>query len=380
MQFLKARRAQLYIFKEMLPSFLLGVIVFLLILLLFQALRLTEFVLVHGVKLDTILALITYMMVSFLPVILPMSLLFSILLTYNRLSHDAELTALRASGLSMAYLTFPAILLGLIISFISLETSFYIGPWGNSKFELITSKIGRSKAVATIREGTFSTGFYDMMVYANKVDSKKGLLEKIFIYDERPNTPMTIIAKRGQLLQNPKNPKQSGMLRLIDGNIHQQMQDSYTKIDFEIYDISLTEEEAQANKNLSLSSYSINHIRSEKKRLKDLDRSQLDEAQAKAIHKKAILLDAEIYKRWSVPFLNIVFSILGVGLGVVNNKRSGKSNGFVTSMGVIVCYWVFYITGENAVKDLTVPAIVGVWYTNAIFLFFGLYRLRKVWN
>ena len=52
----------------MLPSFLIGVMVFLGILLMFQALRLTEFILIHGVELKTIGQITVYLSVSFLPV------------------------------------------------------------------------------------------------------------------------------------------------------------------------------------------------------------------------------------------------------------------------------------------------------------------------
>ena len=72
----------------------MGVVVFVSILLLFQGLRLTEFILIHGVKTETILRIMMYLSISFLPVILPMSLLFSVLLTYTRLSQDSEIVAL----------------------------------------------------------------------------------------------------------------------------------------------------------------------------------------------------------------------------------------------------------------------------------------------
>lgn len=71
----RGHRTIKYIFFEILPSFFIGVIVFISILLMFQALRLTEFVLVHGVALRTVGEIMLYLSVSFLPVIFPMSLL-----------------------------------------------------------------------------------------------------------------------------------------------------------------------------------------------------------------------------------------------------------------------------------------------------------------
>ena len=176
----------------------MGVFIFVVILLMFQALRLTEFVLVHGVGLRTIGEIMLYLSVSFLPIILPMSLLFSVLLTYNRLSNDSEIVALKALGLSMGQLTIPALMLAGAATLMSAQTSFYLGPWGNRKFEVLINDLGRQKVGATLREGVFSEGFFDLVMYENKVDSKVGLLRDVFIYDEREaKAPVTRIDKTG---------------------------------------------------------------------------------------------------------------------------------------------------------------------------------------
>jgi len=41
------------------------------------------------------------------------------------------------------------------------------------------------KVAATLKEGIFSEGFFDLVVYANKVDSRTNELKDVFIYDER---------------------------------------------------------------------------------------------------------------------------------------------------------------------------------------------------
>ena len=69
MELVRSRLALKYLLFEMIPSFLMGVFIFVLILLMFQALRLTEFVLVHGVSLKMASEIMLYLSVSFLPVI-----------------------------------------------------------------------------------------------------------------------------------------------------------------------------------------------------------------------------------------------------------------------------------------------------------------------
>ena len=103
-----------------------------------------------------------------------MSLLFAVLLTYGRLSSDSEIVAFRAVGLSMGSIVVPALILGILVGALSLQTSFHLAPWGNRQFEVLFTKRGATKVGVTLKEGTFAEGFFDLVVYANKVDSKLG--------------------------------------------------------------------------------------------------------------------------------------------------------------------------------------------------------------
>ncbi|MDZ4082996.1 MAG: LptF/LptG family permease, partial [Bdellovibrionales bacterium] len=118
---MRSRLLVRYVLAEMIPTFFLGVIVFVFILLMFQALRLTEFVLIHGVKLSTVLEMMGYLSTSFLAILFPMSLIFTVILTYGRLSADSEIVALRASGLSMVSIATPAIILSGLVCLLSLQ-------------------------------------------------------------------------------------------------------------------------------------------------------------------------------------------------------------------------------------------------------------------
>jgi hypothetical protein len=56
---------------------------------MFQAIHYTEFVLIHGVSILLVMQMMGYICISFLPALLPMALLFSVLMTYGRLSQDS---------------------------------------------------------------------------------------------------------------------------------------------------------------------------------------------------------------------------------------------------------------------------------------------------
>ena len=360
-------RSVRYIFFETLPAFLMGVFIFVGILLMFQALRLTEFVLVHGVTLRTIGQILMYLSVSFLPVILPMSLLFAVLLTYARLSNDSEIVAFKSIGLNMIQLTLPALILGAGATVMSAQTSFYLGPWGNRKFELLINDLGRQKVTATVREGVFSEGFFDLVVYANHVDSKAGLLSDVFIYDERDQrSPVTIIAKHGTLVQEQTPLGLSALLRLDQGNIHRTHETTYTKVDFGTYDINLFNPIDLEEKKKSPPSMTIDEVRHE------LDFGDLDAKQRRK-------LEIEHARRWSLPAACLIFAILGVGLGTVTNKRAARGSGFVICLFLLISYWVLYVSAEGVARAGYLPAGVAMWSVNVLFLAVGANTFRKSW-
>ncbi|MES3038465.1 MAG: LPS export ABC transporter permease LptF [Bdellovibrionota bacterium] len=359
-------RLQRYIFFEIIPSFLLGLLVFLFIILMFQVLRMTDLAIGHGVEVKTLAELIGYVCISLLPVLLPMSLLFSIIMTYSRLSQNSEIIAMKACGVNMGTITAPAVVLGLIIGIISAQTSFEIAPWGNRRFEVLSNRLAQSKAAANIKAGTFSDGFFDLVVYANQVDSTRGEMQNIFIYDERdPQNPLTIIAKSGSLVQDPSFSGQSILLRLNDGDIHRSAE-THTKIQFKSYDIKLYEPLNIKDRDKSPQSFTLKDIR-----------ESLAENKTPELNKLMLI---EMNKRWALTALCLIFAMIGVALGTQTQLRSQKAGGLILSLVVIIVYWVFYIGSESYARSGDIHPGVALWAPNFMFGIFAIWSLKNKWH
>ena len=367
MKLFSGRKATQYLFFEMWPGLILGLVVFVMILLMFQALRLTEFFLVHGIGIKVIAEIILYLAISFLPALFPMSLLFAVVLTYGRLSQDSEIVALKSLGYSQGLLILPALVLSVIVAVVSAQTSFHLAPWGNRQFEILINELGQSKATATLKEGTFSEGFFDLVVYANEVDSQRGELTKVFIYDERdPASPLTIIAKSGRIIPDPDKPGQSILLQLTDGDIHRKGE-AHTKIKFEDFDIRLLDPVQIEQREKSPQSMTIEEVQEQ---IKNPGEKKPEEIRT---------LKTEMHKRWAISIACVIFGALGVGLGTQTNRRT-KSNGLILSLAVIVVYWILYVSLEGAARSGQLPVALALWMPNVIFASFTFYRLKKIWN
>lgn len=307
-----------------------------------------------------------YMSISFLPLLFPMSLLFAILISYNRFSMDSEIIALKSIGVNTLSLIAPALILAAGVTFISAQTSYFLAPWGNRQFELLITRLGNTKAAASIKEGTFSQSFFDMVIYANKVDSNTGKLTDLFIYDEKSSdVPLTIIAPEGQIIPDQENPGHSVLLRLSHGQIHRKAE-THTIINFDSYDILLNDPIHLEDRKKSASSLTFDELKS------SINNPIVDPELKKDY-------TIEFHKRTALATACFIFALIGVAFGIVINRRNVKSSGFILSVGFIILYWVVYLSFEGLVRSGKLPIAFGVWAPNVLFLILALFQIRKIW-
>lgn len=352
-----------YIFFELLPVFLLSTFGFVFVILMFQGLRFTELTLIHGVPLMVLGQMLGFMILSFLPVLLPMSLLLSVLITYGRLSSDSEIIAMRALGMSVFKIALPGLFLGFIVMLLSLQTSLNLAPWGNRQFEITLGQVASTKASISLKAETFNEGFYDLVLYAKKVNETTGELEKVFIFDERQSPPLTILAQTGQIQMSEDFRDKSVLLTLKNGEIHKKGQ-SHTRVSFGDYQIFLQDKSVLKEMGKSLQSETFS----------DLQNQLTQETDPK--RKNGIL--AEAHKRLAISLACMVFAALGISLSVSSNiRKSGGSSGTVQGIIIILIYWVLFVTMDSMARSSGLPVAFALWLPNVLFLFYAAQRFYK---
>src|SRR4029453_1814136 len=103
-----------YLTREIIPNFLIGLLVFTFVLLMNLILQLAETLITRGVGIIYLFLIIFYSLPALTVLTIPMSLLLGILLGLGRLGGDSELTVMRASGISMYRLMVPILILSVI--------------------------------------------------------------------------------------------------------------------------------------------------------------------------------------------------------------------------------------------------------------------------
>ena len=366
------RTLSIYLLKEMVPAFLIGLTGFTFILLTGRILQLTELFVNKGVPLGYILRLLSLLIPAFLVLTIPMATLLSVLLTFNRLSSDNEITALKASGVSLYQMVPPVLVFALAAYAATIAFSLHFVPRANVGSRQLLYQVASSKASAGVREKVFNDDFEGLVLYVEEVKPKTLHWMNVFISDARnPAEVHTIIAREGEILSDPR--ALALILRLKSGSIHKlgKEPDAYQKIDFNTYDLRL------------YLKTDLKEKKTEEKHPADMTLAELRRAVEMLQAKKA---DAKIqwvkiHEKFSIPFACLVFGIIGIPLGLQSRMaRGSKSRGFSWAIGVLLVYYLLTTAGTSLAERGAIPLEAGMWAPDLIFLALSLYLLVKAAN
>jgi len=351
-----------YIIREISSLFLLGIVIFTLVLLLGRLIALTDLVVSRGVPLADVSRMILYLVPPFLVFTIPMAFLLAVLLAFGRLSADNEIVVIKASGVSLFQMLPPVIFCAFVAVLLALGASTIGVPWGNSSFRELSFQVLKSNITATIREKTFWDDIPGIVMYTDQYEDQSRSLKGVVIHDGRnPERPMTIFARDGVVTSAAGS--QSLLLSLHDGSIHSAGSGGlYRLVYFGEYSMTVGENGSSTKTSRNVSDLRLSELQ-----------HQIDDPGTSA--KDRLKMQAEFHSRFTFPFASLVFAILAVPLGI-QNRRAGKSGGFTISIGIILSYYVLMSVVKTFAERGVVPPAVALWIPNLFFFGMGLYFLR----
>lgn len=241
-------------------------------------------------------------------------------------------------------------------------------PWGEMEFKKTLIKLGNTKIVSDIKEGTFNSGFFDLLVFADKVDTKTNRMQRVFIYDERePKNPMAYVAREAEIL-SLKTAKDLGaaiMLRLFDGSTHHNTLETHTyeKMDFSIYNLYLQISEGADTTMMKP------HMIPQALLLDKIRDTPPDTYLGREFR-------GEYWRRYATALSPLIFVLLGIGFGTYRH-RTAKMGAILTGFLILTFYWLVQTSGTAAVQRGTLSPFVAMQLPNFILLIVGIYSFRR---
>lgn len=357
-----------YVFKEILVPFLLSLAILTATALLSKVVKLVELAVVYGAGVPFLVRFVASVAPSFLIYTIPVSFLVAVLAAFTRLSSDSELTAMKASGLSIFTIMKPVMAAAAAIAAVALLATLYAFPWGNINIKRLVYDASRKALVSSLEEKTFYDRFKGLTLYVDHITQDTGELEGIFIAEEtKGGEPNTFFAKRGVLAAPPNGS--SIYLKLDDGVVHRQSASKgyYNIAAFTTYTVELdtgSPESILANRtNREL--YAGELIQ------------KAEEMRQRGEDPAGVVID--LHKRFVLPASVLVFALIGVPLGI-QKVRSTRFTGFTVALGVVLFYYIVSTAFEALGERSVINPILAVWGSTIVFLaggFYILYRAAK---
>jgi len=209
---------------------------------------------------------IFYILPSLVPLILPLTILVTSIMTFGNFSENYEFAAMKSAGISLQRAMGGLIIFIVILGFVTFQFSNTVIPWAEFKSLNLRKNLAQVKPTMAINENRFS----DIASYVIKVDKKTGknkeILNDVIIHEKNDKTTgnHTVIKSRTGELKSGDNPNLISLI-LKNGNYYNEIRTNnykerqkkpFVKTAFEEYTLNIDISELN---NTDLSDESATH-------------------------------------------------------------------------------------------------------------------------
>jgi len=311
---------------------------------------------------------------------LPMGMLTATLLIFGRFSADQELTAVRASGVSLLSLISPILLLSLALCALSALVNLEVAPRCRVAYKTLIDSLRGQFLNAQLPEGRVVKDFPGYIFYIGK--NRKGNLQDVIVFDEAKN--IILKAPRGRL--EVDIPNQQMNLHLYDAKGLTGGNPLF--VGEPILPIKLSPLEKN-NQRPKISDMTFLQLRDE---LRDLERRMnisepLSKLSAEQLQVKrdesrkrrkdlTSVVRVQIHQQVSFSFACFGFTLVGIPLGIRVHRRE-TNIGIAMALMLVAIYYSFIVLGKALdTRPEFAPHLI-VWLPNFIFQAFGVVLLWR---
>ena len=312
---------------------------------------------VGNLPLASVVLLIAIKIGISLEILLPVTLLLSVVIAFGRLYKDSEMTALASCGISAGQTLKSVLYLSVVVAIVSACASLFIRPAAYDLVYKMKAKAERDMDIGLMEGGHFyelQSG--EMVFFAEQVHQNPQRAKKVFIRSQTDDEIKIIRAE--QVLQ--RLDKDSGR-RFLLFNSGQMLEfgetDSGGKItNFEVASYFLDPPASTVGKYKRKAAPTLNLARSE--RLEDI---------------------AELQWRLTTPLSTLLLALIGVPLSRTD-PRKGKYARVGQAVVIFAIYYNIFVVAKTWVEKGQVPPFPGIWWVPALlggFLLVLLWRNAK---
>lgn len=382
----------LYLTRQVLGTLLMTVMVFTFVLMLGSVMKEILGLLVNrqaGLALvgEAVLLLIPYVLVF----ALPMGMLTAALLVFGRFSADNELTAVRASGVSLLALATPVLVLSILLSGVAACINLEIAPRCRTAYKKLIMQAGFARSVSFIPERTYITDLNtNCVVYVSKVDGTN--LHGVLIYEWRndrmesynraesgvlhvdvANSVLTVVlsnafsvtVREGDALPQPVP---LGMVEFSFTNAPGRLE--RRRVDVSEMTFQQLRDEIRSLEQRMETSSAVDKLPTE------MLRERMKQMRAQKRLDLTLPARVQLHRQVAFSFACVGFTLIGIPLGIRAHRRE-TTFGIAVALVLVVIYYSFFILGQSLdTRPELAPHLI-LWLPNFLFQAVGMVLLWR---
>jgi lipopolysaccharide export system permease protein len=372
----------LYLTRQVLLTLVMTVAVFTFVLLVGNVLKeILSLLVAHRITLPLVAKAILLLLPYVMSYVLPFGLLTAILLVFGRFSADQELTAIRASGISLVASITPILLIAIVLSGLCAAVNLWVAPQCRAAYRSLIFQLGSRNITSLITEDRFIQEIPGLTLYIRKKDGNS--LEDVRIYTFETNQMTTHIrAQSGEIEWDPAALQISFHLHdAISEFRNERQKPNEPLIGPPVAHPEEIPEWGQLQSgNLSVGPYDLKPLFNGERKLRigDMNIRQLIEERAN-LRAKGISdspARVQMHRQVSFSFACFGFALVGIPLAIRAHRRE-TSIGVAIALLLVVVYYSFFILGDAfSTRESLHPELI-VWFPNFIFQAIGGFLLHR---
>lgn len=179
------KKIELFILRSYVGPLMMTFFICVFILVMQGLWRFSSDIVGKGLEFSVMAQLLFYVALQVVPMALPLAILLAALMTFGNLGENYELTALKASGISLWRIMRPIFVVTVLISITAFWFNNNVLPVANLKFYTLLSDVRSSSPEIEIKEKVYYDGVEDFRIMVDNKDEKTGMLYDLIIHDHR---------------------------------------------------------------------------------------------------------------------------------------------------------------------------------------------------
>ncbi len=354
-----------YVLRDFTLYLTMIVAAFLMLLLVFTLFELLGDILRNQVSPLTVGEYLLNVVPYFLYSTTPLSILLAVLVTFGLLQRSNEITAIKATGISLYRIVVPVLIAStLVAGVLFLSDQLYL-PYTNKRQDALRNRIKGKPAQTYLRpDRKWIFGQHSDIYYYQFFDPDRDVFGGVSVFQFDPHTfqiTHRITADRARWSESMGRwVYEQGWERSLSGSAIE----SYRKFDVATYP-ELAEAPAYFKKEIKQSSeMSYDELH---RYIHDLEQSGFD----------VVRLRVQLQKKIAYPLITLVMAILAIPFALSAGKRSAVA-GVATAIGIGVVYWTISGLFEAMGNLSQLPPAVAAWSPDLVFGFIGGYLILRM--